>query len=231
MRSDSSSQLFCAAGVNMNDNEPKATKLRILDAAEELFARDGYAATSLRRVTELAGVNLAGVNYHFGSKEGLLEAVIARRIVPVNALRKAQLDAALAAAAQQGVRPEPRAVWRAMVEPTLRLREPGSGAEHFIALVGRVLANSPGPAREIFLRHMLPLMYEFFTALQQALPGISKSVLYWRIHFAIGALSHLMRCNEQGAQLPPGVEPVADAETLITLLLDFTTAGLEAKPC
>lgn len=215
----------------MTEQEPKDTKQRILDAAEELFAREGYAATSLRRVTELADVNLAGVNYHFGTKEGLLEAVIARRIEPLNDMRKAQLDAALAKAAQAGVRPEPRAVWRAMVEPTLRLREPGSGAEHFISLVGRILAESPGPAREIFLRHMLPLMYEFYAALQQALPGLSRSILYWRIHFAIGALSHLMRCNEQVAQLPPGVEPVADVETLITLLLDFTTAGLEAKPC
>jgi AcrR family transcriptional regulator len=215
----------------MNNSEAKTTKHRILDAAEELFARDGYAATSLRKVTERAGANLAGVNYHFGSKEGLLEAVIARRIVPVNALRKAQLDAALATAAKQGVRPAPRAVWRAMVEPTLRLREPGSGAEHFIALVGRILADTPDPAREIFLRHMLPLLNEFYAALQQALPDLSKSVLYWRIHFAIGALSHLMRCNEQGAQLPPGVEPVDEAEAMIDLLLDFTTAGLEAKPC
>ena len=215
----------------MTEQEPKHTKQRILDAAEELFAREGYAATSLRRVTELAGVNLAGVNYHFGSKEGLLEAVIVRRIDPVNKLRKAQLDKVLEQCRATGKSPAARDIWRAMVEPTLRLREPGSGAEHFIALVGRVLAEPPGPGREIFLRYMLPLLYEFYAALQQALPELPAAVLYWRTHFALGALSHLMRCNEQEAHLPPGVKPIEDVEELIDLLLDFTIAGLEIKPC
>jgi len=215
----------------MNDQEQKDTKQRVLDAAEELFARGGYAATSLRKVTELAGVNLAAVNYHFGSKEGLLEAVIVRRIEPINALRKAQLDKVLERCRQAGEIPSTRDVWRAMVEPTLRLREPGSGAEHFIALVGRILADPPGPGREIFLRHMLPLLFEIYAALQLALPQLSPSLLYWRIHFSVGALSHLMRCNEQGVHLPPGIEPITDVEELIELLLDFTTAGLEVQPC
>lgn len=214
----------------MNDQEQKDTKQRILDAAEELFGRDGFAATSLRKVTELATVNLAAVNYHFGSKEGLLEAVICRRIEPLNQLRKAQLDQVLADCRASGGPPRARAVWRALVEPTLRLREPGSGAEHFIALIGRIFAEPPGTEREIFLRHMLPLLTEFYAALKLALPQLPDAVLYWRIHFAIGSLSHLLRCNEQAAQLPPGVEPIEDVEVLIDLLLDFTTAGLEVSP-
>lgn len=211
----------------MTEREQKDTKQKILDAAEELFAREGYAATSLRKVTDLAGVNLAGVNYHFGSKEGLLEAVISRRIDPLNERRKKQLDAVLAQAQQQRVPPTPRDVWRALVEPTLRLRELGSGAEHFISLIGRILAEPPGAVRDVFLRQMIPLLTEFFAALKLALPQHSDAVLYWRMHFAIGSLSHLMRCNEQGAHLPPGVEPIDNIEQLIDLLLDFTTAGLE----
>ena len=215
----------------MSEQDQKDTKQRILDAAEELFAREGYVATSLRRVTELADVNLAGVNYHFGSKEGLLEAVIARRIEPLNQMRKSQLDRVLDQARKSGDLPPVRELWRAMVEPTLRLREQRTGAEHFISLIGRALAEPTGPEREIFLRHMMPLLHDVYAALQQALPKLSRSTLYWRIHFAIGALSHLMRCNEQGAMLPPGVKPVADVDEMIDLLLDFTTAGLETKPC
>src|ERR1700744_1904733 len=69
------------------------TKTRILDAAERLFARDGFEATSLRAITTEAQVNLAAVNYHFQSKEALVQAVIGRRMGPVNARRLALLDA------------------------------------------------------------------------------------------------------------------------------------------
>ena len=69
------------------------TKDRILDSAERLFARDGFEATSLRAITAEANVNLAAVNYHFQSKEALVQAVIGRRMGPVNAQRIALLDA------------------------------------------------------------------------------------------------------------------------------------------
>lgn len=68
------------------------TKARILDTAERLFAEQGYAETSMRCITSGAGVNLASVNYHFGSKEALLLEVIARRIGPVNEARMILLD-------------------------------------------------------------------------------------------------------------------------------------------
>ena len=63
---------------------PQETKDRILDAAEELFARRGFAATSMRRLTREAEVNLAAVHYHFGSKEALIQAVFARRRAPLH---------------------------------------------------------------------------------------------------------------------------------------------------
>lgn len=214
----------------MPEDHPRDTKQRILDAAEQEFARQGFAATSLRIITRAAGVNLAAVNYHFGSKEGLLDAVIARRIEPLNATRQARLAAVLAGASGQGT-PAAREVWRAMVEPTLRLREPGSGAEHFISVIGRILAEPTGPGREIFMRYMGPVLAEFYEAMHGALPDLSRSLLYWRLHFAVGSLSHLMRCNEQGLRLPEGVTPTTDVEALIDMLLDYTIAGLEVKPC
>src|SRR2546421_12961401 len=68
------------------------TKTRILDAAEVLFMEHGFEATSLRQITAAAGVNLAAVNYHFGSKEELFQAVLTRRLDPMNAERMALLD-------------------------------------------------------------------------------------------------------------------------------------------
>src|SRR5882724_9640976 len=69
-----------------------ATKARILDAAEALFMEHGFEATSLRSITAAAAVNLAAVNYHFGSKEELFRAVLTRRLDPMNQARVALLD-------------------------------------------------------------------------------------------------------------------------------------------
>ena len=77
------------------------TKDRLLDAAERLFADKGYSATSLRDITQKAEVNLAAVNYHFGSKEALLSAALERRFDPVNRKRLELLDAAEAEAGNQ----------------------------------------------------------------------------------------------------------------------------------
>ena len=75
------------------------TKKRILDTAEGLFAEHGFPATSMRDITNAAGVNLAAINYHFGSKESLLIAVLQRRTLPINIARLSRLDALEAAAA------------------------------------------------------------------------------------------------------------------------------------
>src|ERR1700686_696793 len=73
---------------------PSDTKTRILNAAEKLFGLNGFDATSLRDITAEAQVNLAAVNYHFQSKESLIDAIIERRLEPVNRLRIEMLDAA-----------------------------------------------------------------------------------------------------------------------------------------
>ena len=82
------------------------TKTRILDAAENLFAARGYHNTSLREITKEAGVNLAAVNYHFGSKEALLRAVIKRRLVPLNQVRTRRLHEVREKARREKRRPK-----------------------------------------------------------------------------------------------------------------------------
>src|SRR5512139_2982341 len=68
------------------------TRARILRAAEALFVEQGFADTSLRMITARAEVNLAAVNYHFGSKEELIREVFQRHLEPLNAARIAYLD-------------------------------------------------------------------------------------------------------------------------------------------
>jgi AcrR family transcriptional regulator len=208
---------------------PPDTKQRILDASEHLFARDGYHATSLRNITHAAEVNLAAVNYHFGSKEALLEAVILRRLTPLNEIRLAQLETLLQETARNHEVPNCREVLRTFVEPTLRQRQDGSVTGDFIALIGRTLAEPRGIAMTIFMRHMEPLMNRLFQALTLALPALSRQTLFWRVHFAIGSLSHIMRCHERHATVPEGVNIDLSVDDLVELYLDFATAGMEAK--
>lgn len=205
------------------------TKQRILDSAEQLFAEEGFHATSLRNITASAEANLAAVNYHFGGKDALLEAVILRRLRPLNELRLDQLEAVLEGAAKTGEPPSCREVLRSFVEPTLRLRQQESSTEHFISLIGRTLADPKGFAMQVFRREMQPLMKRLFQALKLSLPGISQQELFWRVHFAIGSLSHLMRCHERHAMIPAEVSIEMPVEELIEVFLDFTVSGMEAK--
>jgi AcrR family transcriptional regulator len=204
------------------------TKQRILSAAEHLFARDGYHATSLRSITNAATVNLAAVNYHFGGKEALLEAVILRRLGPLNEVRSDQLETLLKKAGQVGKVPGCRDILRTFIEPTLSLRQLGSDTENFIALIGRILAEPRGVAMSIFMRHMEPLMSRLFQSLSLSLPELPRETLFWRLHFAIGSLSHIMRCHERHAMVPEDISIDRPVDVLVELFLDFATAGMEA---
>src|SRR5689334_3238455 len=126
-----------------------ATKEKLLDAAEALFMVHGFEATSLRLITAAADVNLAAVNYHFGSKEELFEAVLTRRLDPMNEQRIELLTRLEAKAA-----PAPLSCDRillALFVPALRLaRDPARGGKNFLRLLGRAYAD-PAP----FIRQFL----------------------------------------------------------------------------
>lgn len=206
------------------------TKQRLLDAAEKLFADEGFHNTSLRAITGRAKVNLAAVNYHFGSKEALLDAVIERRLSPLNAVRRRNLEAVREEARAAGRRPEVQETLRAFIEPTLRFRESGPGAEAFIALLGRILAEPDATLRELFIRRIKPLFLLLFQTLREALPGLDEKTLFWRLQFVLGAMGHTMCWAGRFGELPEELPaPDCDAEALIRMLLDFITAGMEAS--
>ena len=138
------------------------TKERILDTAEGLFMVHGYEATSLRAITASAGVNLAAVNYHFGSKEELFQAVLTRRLDPMNQRR---LD--LLAALERGAHPRPVACDRilgALFIPALELaRDRERGGTNFLRLLGRAYAD-PAPFIRRFLSEQYASMIKRFKA-------------------------------------------------------------------
>jgi AcrR family transcriptional regulator len=208
--------------------EVQDTKGRILDAAEKLFARKGFHGASLRGITMEAGVNLAAVNYHFGSKNALIEAIFERRLLPLNKERFARLAAVQERATREGRQPLPEEILRAFVEPTLLFRHSSPGAQHFVTLVGRFFIDEDETFRTIFLRHIGPLLHQVHLMLCQALPLIDGEILLWRLHFVLGALSHVMLLNGRIQIAGRELRPCGDSQTCTEILIPFFTAGMEA---
>jgi AcrR family transcriptional regulator len=207
---------------------PLATKEKILDTAEALFMEHGFEATSLRAITTAAGVNLAAVNYHFGSKEELFQTVLSRRLDPMNQER-VDLLAELERSAAPDAVPCDR-ILTAMFIPALKLaRNPQRGGTNFLRLLGRAYAD-PAP----FIRQFLSAQYavmisRFKAAFARALPDLPKKELSWRLHFIMGALSYTLAGTDALkliGELNPD-EPGND-ERLLQRLAPFLLAGLTA---
>ena len=205
-----------------------STKNRILNCAEQLFAREGFHSTSLRILTHKAGVNLAAVNYHFGSKEALLRAVIERRLVPLNKLRHARLEDVLQSAAENQQAPRAQDLLRAFIEPTLEFRDLSPGAEDFLTLISRSW-NDPDPTvRNCFMELVLPMFKFFFASLQQALPDLPVGILRIRMQFLAGTMSIIMCRHNNFQEQPEDSAPPLSREQQLDQLLKFILAGLEA---
>jgi AcrR family transcriptional regulator len=210
------------------DTISQDTKSRILDVAETLFMEHGFEATSLRQLTSSAAVNLAAVNYHFGTKEELFQAVLTRRLDPMN-----QERIELLARMERDSGGRPIAVERilaGMLVPALRLaRDEQRGGKNFLRLVGRAYAD-PAP----FIRHFLSAQYaemisRYKEAFHAALPHLSRQELTWRLHFVMGALSYTL-AGTDALKLFSHVAPAEkeDDELLIQRLAPFLVAGLKA---
>ena len=206
-------------------NSPQ-TRHRLLDAAERLFAQHGIDATSLRAITAEAGTNLASVHYHFGSKEALVDAVIARRLGPINRERLRLLDKAEAAAGEGPA--ELDAIVEAFVEPALRLvRDPDHGGTDFVRLMAQV-HGGPDEQKQRLMNQFGEILDRFGAALGRALPHLGASDLCWRFFFLIGsmlvALGHgdILQSHSGGACDP------SDVKGTLRHLVAFVSAGLRA---
>lgn len=210
------------------EESPAKTRKRITKAAEKLFAMRGIEDVSIRDITRAAGVNLAAINYHFGTKTGLAAEVLKQCIDPINARRLELLDAVESKAGRKP--PKLEAVLEAMVRPAVE-RGFGNHADNetFLRLTGRCLSEPNVEIEQIVRAHFEKLIRRFDTAFLNALPGLDPEELFWRIKFMFGALHYsLLMCGKQ-KNLPVKLRKTLDAEGLIQRLVTFTAAGLRAS--
>jgi AcrR family transcriptional regulator len=215
----------------------EATKERILDAAEELFSENGFAATSIRAITTRAGVNLAALNYHFGSKDALIDAVFDRRIGPLNRERIRLLDQVVSQAGEGEIALEE--VLEAFLSPPIRLAsDPNSGGKGFMRLMGRAHTESGDFFKERIAKQFGEVFHRFSAEFQKLLPHLSQKELFWRIHFVVGAMaftmSHKLALRYLEAFQPEGEKTVTgladeDAGTVLVRLVRFAAAGLQVE--
>jgi AcrR family transcriptional regulator len=202
-----------------------ATKAQVLAAAERLFALHGFQNVSVRDITAEAGVNLASVNYHFGSKDALLFEIFRRRTSELNRDRARMLHEA---ADRHGGNPPVRDILRAFFEPPMRWSAPGNDRRISVQFIIRSRSEGTEAMREV-LRTDVSHLRRFADALLAARPDLPPEDVYWRLHFVLG-MTHNNRFAELDRlhALSEGLTREGDTEAFLERMLDFAEAGFLA---
>lgn len=202
------------------------TQQKILDAAERLFAEHGFGEVSVRQVVQEADVNIASIHYHFGSKDALIEAVMSRRLTPLNAERLRLLDEFESKADGSALLED---ILYALIAPAVRLSRAEDGGTSFVRLIGRIFAEPNSAVQDRLKSRFEELFVRFTRALKQALPGVRTRDYFWRMHFMLGAMSLTLCDRERPAIWSQGVCDPSDLEEVISQLVAFCAAGMRAK--
>ena len=184
------------------------TKERIIASAEVLFARQGFDGTSLRQITEDAGVNVAAVNYHFGSKEGLLVELLDRVVAPINRRRLALLDEL-----ESNGAPDVRGLLVAFLQPDLEvLQELKTRDESLPRFVSRMYSEGSDFMAGVIGRQFAETQRRFYEAFGRALPELDRREIAWRLHCVVGIVVYLFASVEA-----PGMPAMVSFEVDIDL--------------
>ncbi|MDX9699315.1 MAG: TetR/AcrR family transcriptional regulator [Rhodocyclaceae bacterium] len=204
------------------------TRHRILDAAESLFMEHGLDATSMRMITATAGVNLAAVNYHFGSKDSLIHEVFQRRLSELNRQRLAALDRVEREADARGSKVKPSQVLEAYFAPALQLAtDTEHGGRTFMQLLGRTYTEPNAFVRKFLAEEYAETLERFLAALYASLPGVPRGEILWRFHFMMGATSYAI-AGTDALQLFAGHFDDEDPARMLPRLMSFLLGGLRA---
>ena len=200
------------------------TKTAILDAAEKAFAARGVQGISLRAILTGSGINPALAHYHFGSKDGLIRAILLRRMVPLSEERIRRFDELEARPGDPGY--TVRDALRAFIAPAIREIE---RAPHFARFLGQIQSTLDESLRAFFAENLAESLRRFSRAVDRAAPpGLVGSKRLARGFFLLGLIgwtltdSHLMEAMSRGRY------PVPRGEELVEELVAFAAAGLLA---
>lgn len=220
--------------TSLTDTRPDTEKVgcarknryeRILDAAEGEFARLGYEGAGMRQISVEAGVAQALIHYHFDTKERLFEEVVARRSTEINRLREKRL----AALFENSKTPALEKITDALLRPTIEVGHRLAHSTNDFAKILVSVANS-ADTRSIGLaeRYYDPIARKFIAAFEKATPGIGRANAVWAYMFAIGVGMTMMAQTGRPQRLSEGLCDDSDVEAMLSRVLPFITAGIQA---
>lgn len=205
--------------------DPEATtRDRILQAAEALFAEDGFDAVSMRDITTTARVNLASINYHFGSKMALLAEVVASRANVLVEQRLALLDGVVR---DRSGKPKLEAAIEAFLRPAFEMSlEPGG--VHHMRLRARLAVERVGMTKSQFEQIFDASNQRFIDVLAEALPDCPRTEIYWCFHCLLGVVVYTMASSGRIQHLSDGACDPRDVEAMLARVVPFVAAGFRA---
>ena len=200
-------------------------KRRLLEAAEQLFADNGFEAVSVRDVTKAAEANVASVNYHFGSREGLITTVITRYMLPVNEERLARLETLEKRWAGKAAPLEE--IIEAFARPLVGMVRKSELSERlFCRLLARIFMLQHEALPPAIEEQMKVLSDRLIRLLGKALPELGTEELAWRMHFVGGAMIHALLNQEVLHRLTNGASGAPTMEAVLSRFIRFAAAGL-----
>ncbi len=202
------------------------TRKRILDAAEELFARDGFAAVTVRQIMRKADADVSLAYYHFKSKRDLFDSVMLRRVSHLNAIRLEALEKV--EQRHPDDLPTVEEIIDAFTHPILDLMaQKHEEWHHYFALIAQINSSSEWGG-ELMTRYFDPLVARFIEALKRALPECDEANLYWSYHFLSGALTMTMAETGRIDNLSGGACKSTDMAAISARMPQFIAAGFMA---
>jgi AcrR family transcriptional regulator len=213
-------------------NANHGTRQQLIKTAIREFAVHGFDEPSIRDLTMAAGVNQAAINYHFGSKDGLIKTIFEELATPVIEERFKKLDELERQAGQKRLSLE--AVIRVMVEPVVRSAKGGRGGQSYLAkllLIASSLRSKP-------IEHQVETMHDelalrFVAAIAKAAPHLSRVQVMWRYKFTLGALLYTLSDHMQNhrlRRLSGGECDTDNPDEILDNLVPYIVAGFTDRP-
>lgn len=201
------------------------TKKKILDSAEVLFAEHGFSETSLRIITSVADVNLAAVNYHFGSKKELIQAVIDRYFKTFTK----ELENEFSAYNNHEKPLTTKSLLESLIKPVLRLDQVRpEGAATFMRLLGRAYTESQGHLKTFLTDKYSYLLTQFVSLVNQANPELDTKEMFWRLHFMLGTIVFALAGHQALSEMAEAdFKETVDTDRIMQYLIPFLTAAMQ----
>ena len=209
-------------------NKGEKTRILLLNTAERLFGQNGVTATSLREVMKEAGVNMAMIHYYFKNKEGLLDAILERRLVPINQARLNLLGQYSLNADGQPLGMDD--IIKAYVEPFIRLRDNADeGGEDFLKLFAWLRMEPNFAYHQLMKKHLGDSLTAFQKELKRSLPDKTDEELNWKWAFLGGTVVMTITLMDQIDWFNDEGDMGGSADWIIKNLVNYTSAGFQSS--